>query len=194
MDSLMPKSCLPESICLFYDCRECLTVIDGVIMKAKHIVIPVSLCEKTLETLHTSQMGISKTIKRARTVIFWPNMQKDIEVHLVSCHPSTEFKIKRGPEPLLHDVPMVLWHSLTLDNFEHHGVYYLIVYDRFSRFIIEKKCVSLTVRCTIQFLLEIFTEHRIPSLICCNWGWNFVSSEFGSFCTNLGIILTYFST
>ena len=47
------KSCLPKPIRPFYDCTECLTVIDGVIMKAKHIVIPVSHCAKTLETLRS---------------------------------------------------------------------------------------------------------------------------------------------
>ena len=162
-------------------------------MKAKHIVIPASLHEKTIETLHTSHIGISKTIEMARTVLFWPNMQKYIEVHLASCHPCPEYKIKQKPEPLLHDVPMVPWHSLMLDNFECRGTHYLIVHDRFSRFIIVKKCNSLTVRSTIQLLLEIFTEHGIPSLIQCNWGRNFVSSEFGTFCSDLGIKISYSS-
>ena len=86
-------------------------------------------------------MGITKTIERAKTVIFLPNMQKDIKVHLASC-PCAENKIKQKPEPLLHDVPMVPWHSLTLDNFEYQGTHYLIVYDRFSKFIIVKKSDS----------------------------------------------------
>ena len=118
------KSCLPEQIRPFYDCRECLTVINGVIMKGKHIVICVSLHAKTLDTLHSSHMGVTKTIERSRTVVFWPNMQKDIEVHLVSCHSCAEFKIKQSPEPLLHDVPVVPWHSLMPDNFEHKGTHY----------------------------------------------------------------------
>ena len=161
------KSCLPELIHAFYDCRECLTVIDGVILKGKCIVIPASLHEKTLEILHTSHIGVSKTIERARTVIFWPNMQKDIELLLASCCPCSEFKIKQRPEPLLHYVPVVPLHSLMLDNFEYWGTHYLIVYDRFSRFIVVK-CETLTARCTIQLLSEIFTEHGIPSLIRCD--------------------------
>ena len=179
------KSYFPEQIRPFYDCRECVTVIDGVIMKAKHIVIPASLHAKTLDTLHSSHMGAAKTIERARTVIFWPNIQKDIAVHLALCCPCAEQKIEQKPEPLLHDVPMVLWHRLTLDNFEYSGTHYLIVSDRFSRFIIVKKCDSLTARSTIQLLLEIFTEHRIPSLIRCDQGRNFVSYEFGTFCSDL---------
>ena len=80
------------------------------------------------ETLHSSHLGATKTIERARTVVFWPNMQKDIEMHLASCCPCAEHKIKQKPEQLLHDAPMVSWHSLTLDNFEHKGTHYLIVY------------------------------------------------------------------
>ena len=115
------KSCLPESICSFFDYRECLSVVDGVIMKGPHVIIPASLRCKTLETLHSSHMGITKTIEHARTAVFMPNMQKHIITHLSSCHPCAEFKIKQKLEPLSYDVPVVVWHSLTLDNFEFKG-------------------------------------------------------------------------
>ena len=101
------KSCLPELICSFYDYRECLSIVDGVVMKGLHVVIPVSSRNNTLETLHSSHMGITKTIEHARTSLFWPNMQKDIITHLFSCCPCAEFKIKQKPEPLSHDVPMI---------------------------------------------------------------------------------------
>ena len=44
------KSCLPESICSFYDYRECLSIVDGVIMKGQQVIIPASIRCKTLET------------------------------------------------------------------------------------------------------------------------------------------------
>ena len=44
------RSCLPESICLFFDYRECLSVVDGFIMKGPHVIIPVSLRNNTLDT------------------------------------------------------------------------------------------------------------------------------------------------
>ena len=45
------KSCLPESIHSFYDYRECLSIVDGVIMKGQHVIIPTSSRCKTLEIL-----------------------------------------------------------------------------------------------------------------------------------------------
>ena len=97
--------------------------------------------------------------------MFWPNMQKDIITHLSSCHPYAEFKIKQKPEPLSHDVPMVALHSLTLDNFKFKDTHYLLVYDRFSHFIVVKKSDSLSARSTILLLLEVFTADGVPSSI-----------------------------
>ena len=164
------KLCLPESIRSFYDYRECLSIVDGVIMKGQRVIIPASLRCRTLETLHSSHMGITKTVEHTRTAMFWPNMQKDIITHLSSCHPCAEFKIKQKPEPLSHDVPIVALHSLTLDNFEFKGTHYLLVYDRFSRFIVVKKSDSLSARSTILLLLGVFTEHGVPSSIRCDRG------------------------
>ena len=187
------RSCLPESVHSFFDYRECLSVVDGVIMKGPCAVIPVSLRNNTLDTLHSSHMGITNTIECAKTSLFWPNMQKGIITHLSSCHPSAEFKIKQKPEPLSHNVPMVAWHSLTLDNFEFKGTNYLLVYDRFSRFIVVKKSKSLSARSTIFLLLEIFTEHGVPSAIRCDRGSNFLSAEFNTFCSDLNISLSFSS-
>ena len=63
------RSCLPEPIWPYFDYRECFSVVDGVIMKGSCIVIPASLRAKTLDTLHSSHMGETKTIEYARTVL-----------------------------------------------------------------------------------------------------------------------------
>ena len=187
------KSCLPEQIYVYFDYRECLSVVDGIVMKGKCIVIPASLREKTLENLHRNCMGVSKTVERAKTVVFRPTMHKDLEFHLSKCQPYTTHKIKQKPQPLQHDVPKIPWHSLTMDNFEFCGSNYLIVYDWYPDFLVVKKAENLTARCTIQLLLEIFTEHGIPSCIRNGCSKNFMSSEFDAFCTDLNINLSYSS-
>ena len=184
---------MPEPIQPYFDYRECLSVVDGVIMKGSCIVIPASLRTKTLDTLHSSHMGETKTIEHARTVLVWLKMQKNIIAHLSSFCPCAEFKIRQKPEPLSHNVPIVPWHSLSLDNFEFKGTYYLIVYDCFSRFIVVKKSDSLSARSTIHLLLEVFAEHGVPSSIRCDCGCNFMSSNFSTFCTDLNINLCFSS-
>ena len=76
-----------EDIRSFYDYRESLTIIDGMIMKDRRIVIPFGLCEQTLENLHRSHMGIVKMKERASTSMFWPKIYNDIENFLSRCHP-----------------------------------------------------------------------------------------------------------
>ena len=171
-----------EDIRSFYDYRESLTIMDGMVLKDKRIVIPASLHEQALENLHRSQMGIIKTKERASTSMFWPKIYNDIENFLSRCCPCMSHKIKQATEPLEHDVPTKPWYSLTLDNFEFKRSLYLIIYDRLTRFIVVKKCVDLSARTAIQSLLEVFCEHGVPSHIHSDRGHNFVFNKFGLFC------------
>ena len=182
-----------EDICSFFDYRESLTIIDGMIMKDKRIVIPASLCEQALENLHRSHMGIVKMKERASTSMFWPKIYNDIEKFLSRCHPCVFPKVKHAAEPLEHDVPTKPWCNLTLDNFEYKGSLYLIIYDRFARFIVAKKCADLSAHSAILSLLEVFSEHGVPSNIHSDRGRNFVSKEFDTFCKDLGISLNFSS-
>ena len=70
---------------------------------------------------------------------------------------------------------------------------FLIVYDHFTRFIVVKKCINLSARTAIQSLPDVFCEHTVLSHICSDRGCNFVSSEFKTFCKDLGICLNFSS-
>ena len=139
-----------EDIYSFFDYRESLIIIDGMLMIDKRIVIPEGLHEQALENLHRSHMGIVKTKERARTSMFWPKIYNDIENFRSSCRLCMIKKTKQTAEPLEHDIQTKPWHKLTLDNFEFKGSLFLIIHDRFTRFIIVKKCVDLSVRTAIH--------------------------------------------
>ena len=187
----------------FYDYRGSLTIIDGMVLKDKIIVIPAGLCnqsgsrwkgsqsrssEQALENLHRSHMGIVKTKERASTSMFWPKIYNDIETFLSRCCPCMSDKIKQAAEPLEHDVPTKPWCSLMLDNSEYKRSLYSIIYDRFTRFIVVKKCADLSACSAILSLLEVFSEHGVPSNIHSDRGRNFVSKEFDTVCKDLGIV------
>ena len=44
----------------YWSYRDDLAVIDGVVMKGRHILIPTSLKQQGLDQLHTNHMGIEK--------------------------------------------------------------------------------------------------------------------------------------
>ena len=99
----------------------------------------------------------------------------------------------QSPKPLECDIPSSPWSSLTLDNFEYKGTLYLIIYDRFSCFIVVKTPRDLSARSTIMCLLEVFCEHGVPSFIHTDRDRNFVSRDFHEFCHDLGIHLNFSS-
>ena len=154
-------------------------------------MIPSQLHDEALKLLHSSHMGIVKTKDRARTSFFWPNMNQEIEVNLSECRPCATFQEKEPKETLLNDpVSNVPWKSLAMDNFDFNGKHYLIVVNRFSKFVIVKPSKDLTSRTTINLLLDIFSEHGFAATMRCNRGHNFVSSEFVDFCKKLNISIT----
>ena len=124
--------------------------------------------------------------------MFWPRIYRDIENFLSSCCPCMFHKVKQTAKPLECDILIKPWHSLTLDNFEFKGFLFLIICDHLTRFIVVKKCVDLSARTAILSLLEVFCEHGVPSHMHSDRGCNFVSSEFGTFCKDLGISLNLF--
>ena len=110
-----------EDIRSFYDYRESLTIVDGMVLKDKRIIIPAGLCEQVMENLHRSHVGIVKMKERASSSMFWPNIYSNIENYLSICHPCMIHKVTQTAKPLEHDILTKPWHSLTLDNFEFKG-------------------------------------------------------------------------
>ena len=180
-----------ESLRGYFNFREELAIIDGLILKGHWCVIPSALHDEALKLLHHSHMGIVKTKDRARTSFFWPNLNWDIEVCLSKCHTCATYQEKQPAESLLNDPASTKpWTALVMDNFELNGRHYLIIVDCFSKFTVVKHSQDLTSKTTINQLLEVFSEHGIPSTIRCDHGCNFISSQFIEFCKQLNIAVT----
>ena len=56
-----------------------MAVIDGIIMKSRHVIIPEILKTQALDQLHINHMGIEKTKLLACESIYWVNIIDDIE-------------------------------------------------------------------------------------------------------------------
>ena len=97
-------------------------------------------------------------------------------------------------ESLLNDPASTKpWTALAIENFELNGRHYLIIVDHFSKFTVVKHSQDSTSKITINLLLEVFSEHSIPSTISCDYGHNFVSSQFIEFCKQVNIVVTLYS-
>ena len=70
---------LPSDIKPFYQHRYELHIVDGVIFFHNRIVVPIDLRRQFLNKLHDSHLGIAKTKLMARTLVYWPRWNEDID-------------------------------------------------------------------------------------------------------------------
>ena len=69
----------------FWNYRDELSVLDGLVLKGSHVVIPESCRHETLKQLHEGHFGIDRTKLCARDSVYWPNIDKDIEYLVKTC-------------------------------------------------------------------------------------------------------------
>ena len=183
-----------EPACAYFTYREELTIIDGLLVKGNHIVIPTNMCHDCLETLHASHLGVNKTLMQVCTSVFWLGMTADITVLISNCPAFQKFQSKQPPETLRNELPMTKpWTSLTTDIFELNGKSYLIVVDHYSKFIVVHKVTDHSAEQTMAKILDIFSEFGVPDELHSDRGTNYTSSLFLAFCKGLDIKLSFSS-
>ncbi len=85
------RASVPESVRQFWNFRDEITVIDGLLYKGQRLIIPKSARSEMLSKLHESHLGIEKTKQRPREILYWPNINSDIENVVFSCSICNEF-------------------------------------------------------------------------------------------------------
>ena len=71
---------------LYYSVRDELTVVNNLILKGRKIVIPRTLIKEMIQILHTDHLGIERTKVNARSTMYWPNIDKDIDKMISNCN------------------------------------------------------------------------------------------------------------
>lgn len=79
---------------------------------------------------------MEKCKNRAREILFWPNMSKDIENLVSNCEICLKYQKANSKEPMWsREIPYGPWEVLATDLFEFKGNTYLLVVDAFSKFM-----------------------------------------------------------
>ena len=63
----------------FYLVRSKLSVLHGLILRGRRIVIPAQLRRRTLQLAHEGHQGIVRTKQFLREKVWWPGIDRDIE-------------------------------------------------------------------------------------------------------------------
>ena len=79
------KRQVPHSIREYWESRDELAVLDGVIDRGMKIVVLPSMRPAMLALIHGTHLGIVKCKQRAREALYWPGMSAQIEDKVKDC-------------------------------------------------------------------------------------------------------------
>ena len=159
---------LPALVRPYWTYREELSIENSLIFKSNRIIIPQSLQGEILSKLHASHQGTEKTKLRARTSVFWRNLNKDIEELTKSCSKCQELQSKQAREPLLQtEVPPRAWHTIGTDIFYLDDDEFLLVADYYTKYPFVRKIPKgrSTSKCVAELTKQIFSEQGIPRIV-----------------------------
>ena len=157
------KKSVPDCIKPYYGAADELNVIEGLVFKGNKIVVPKTLTKEMLKKLHYNHLGIEKCKMRAREILYWPFMTKEIEDVVESCHVCNKYKKSKIKEPLMpREVPNEPWQMVGMDLFHYKASEHLLIIDYFSKFVEVIKLNSTDAHSVINVLKNIFARLGIP--------------------------------
>lgn len=153
------------------------------------VVIPTTLRSAVLKELHTAHLGMTKMKGLARSFVFWPGIDADIERTAKACENCTRHA-HAPPQFRQHhwEYPQGPWERIHIDYAgPFAGMMLLIIVDAYSKWVEVKITPTMTSSATIRILDEIFSAYGVPITLVSDNGTNFVSEEFAKFLKESGV-------
>lgn len=173
----------------FYERRNEITVHQGCLLWGIRVIIPQKLQREILEEIHTGHLGVVKMKSLARSYIWWPGMDSEIENLAKKCS-GCQVNRNTPREAPVHpwEFPLRTWQRIHIDFAGPFlGAMFLIIVDAYSKWPEVVPMQSTTATRTIDRLREVFARTGIPEQIVSDNGPQFTSQEFADFIAANGI-------
>ncbi len=178
-----------EEMIAYWQHQSSLSIEDGLILFSRRVWIPPSLRSEMLKKLHESHFGVTKTCALARTAIWWPNIDKDIEKMVSDCETCAASRPNRS-EPLVPSpLPNHPWEKIGADLLKEGGKWWLVLIDYYSKFIEMAPIERLDSKTVIKKLEAIFARFGIPRTVFTDNGTQLVSAEMKKFAEDFDFII-----
>jgi hypothetical protein len=173
----------------FRQLQDSLSICNGCLVHGNRVVVPSSLRPQILEILHLGHFGMERMKQLARTAVYWPNIDDDIEAACRHCEPCAEHQ-NRPPKMPVHPwmLPEKPWSRLHLDHaINFMGTNWLVLTDAYSKYPCIHPTQSITASSTIDWLEQDFAHFGYPHTLVTDNAPTFTSEEFQSWCKERGI-------
>ena len=157
-----------------------LSVENECVLWGSRVIIPTSLQNDVLNTLHDAHLGASKTKSSARSWLWWPHMDADIEKFVKLCQQCQKHSKNPAKAPLYNwNWASEPWKRVHVDfagSFVNKM--FLIVIYAHSIWLEIQMMNSITSADLIIELKEIFCYHGLCDQIASDNGPSLTSQEF----------------
>ncbi|KAG5886201.1 hypothetical protein JTB14_028032 [Gonioctena quinquepunctata] len=180
------KNKVPEELKQFWQKRNELSMYNGCLLWGNRVIIPSIETNQVLQILHATHPGIVRMKALARSYVWWPGLDADIERLVHGCSVCQENR-NMPPKAVLRpwEETREPWTRLHIDFAgPTQGSLFLIVVDSFSKWLEVRVVPSTSFQSAISVLRELFATHGVPLVIVSDNATAFTSSEFQIFLTN----------
>ncbi|KAL9698883.1 hypothetical protein quinque_002324 [Culex quinquefasciatus] len=113
--------------------------------------------------VHAGHFGIQSCIRRAKQLVFWPGMSRDIQQFVDECGPCQKFSRSNVKEPMMvKRIPEYPFQIVASDIFHFKGANYLVLVDSYSGWIDFKKLRTMESSEVIEHLEWWFSVWGAP--------------------------------
>ncbi|CAB0000711.1 unnamed protein product [Nesidiocoris tenuis] len=161
----------------------------GCIFYGIRVYIPKKFRHQILQELHQAHIGVVKMKGLARSYVYWPKINSDIESTTRNCQQCSD--VARDPKKVpTHswEAPDKPWERLHLD---HAGPFlghmFLLVIDAYSKWPEVHIVKSVQSSETIRVLDQLFSSFGLPEMVVSDNGTSFTSHDFQSYMKAQGI-------
>lgn len=186
------RSQLDMRLSAFWSIRDALHVQEGVVLYNDRAIIPSSLRASAISILHSAHQGIAAMESRARRILYWPGITKDIRLARESCIECCRNAPSQPAMPSTEPrIPSTPFDAIVADFFETQGHHFLVAADRLSGWVevfsAPVKTVTSGANGLVQHLRSFFSIFGVPEEISTDGGPEFVSSIAQEFFARWGI-------
>lgn len=180
-----------ESLKPYFTRRNELTCENNCLLWGNRVIIPFNLRENVLELLHSQHIGLTRMKMLARSEVWWPNLDFDLDNFIRKCEPCQLLQTKSVSVPLTPwSRTNRVWQRVHIDFFEKFNHYFMILVDSYSRWLEVHLIASTSAFNTIDILRKICSTFGFPEEIVSDNGPPFNGENYRKFCMSHGIKCT----
>lgn len=166
-----------------------LSIQNGCVLWGSRVIVPKPGQENVMRQLHQCHPGVSRMKALARSYVWWPKLDKEVEDTVKGCMTCQEHRNIPAPAPLHPwDWPDKPWSRIHVD---YAGPFmekmFFVLIDAHSKWMDVYPVNSATSATTIECLRTSFSNHGLPELLVSDNGTCFTSTEFKDFLSKNGI-------